>query len=286
MTKQGIAMDQDESPLLRIPAEIRLLIYEHLFDDRGHRTLSIRNRSRLATKQDGLRRTSYRVIEQSLHRLSFETTYCLQTDVNLDLSVMSANRQIYRETSYLLYGQHSFDFRDDIEAIVPFLQDRTLASRRLIQEVSVYKRPMHSYDSGKYEWTKMCKYLGDMGTLKRLHLTVEGGRPKVEWNGPKELLVSDLRLLWQVKHDSMDWVSDLTQARGIEEVEIIPEYRYIAPPKTTAMLLYAAFSESITTSLVDFLRHDLQIAATSRTHVCNPPVPDKVAEWLYEPGTP
>lgn len=72
-------------------------------------------------------------------------------------------------------------------------------------------------------------------------------------------LVSDIQLLWLTKHDLPDWVSSMEHLIGIDEVEIVPEIRYLAPPKTTTALLYAAFSKSIDTSFLEFLRSDLHL---------------------------
>jgi hypothetical protein len=122
------------------------------------------------------------------------------------------------------------------------------------------KRLSYMNESAKYDWTKVCQYLGSLGRLRKLRLVVEGGRPKDEWDGPKELLVSDLRLLCRAKHDVVDWVTDLGQAaRLIEEVEIVPRVGYLVPPKTTSMVLYAALSASLSSSLVEFLRSDLDL---------------------------
>lgn len=276
---------------MRLPVEIRLLIYDYLFDDGGHKILHIRNVSRFRQTDRGSekqRRSTYQVMERSFHHICFETTYCLDgSNARFDTAIMSVNRQVYHETSHLLYGEHAFDFGADLEAVVPFLEDRLPQTRALIREISVQKRPVHADESGKYDWAKMCRYLGGMDTLCRLRLVVEGGRPAAEWDGPRELSPSDLRLLWLVKHHSMEWATNLAEAaRGVREVEIVASVGYLAPPKTTAMLLYAAFSASITTSLVEFLRSDLGVPATAGRAEAGNARPNWVEGWVAAPGTP
>ncbi|KAL0936100.1 autophagy-related protein 3 [Colletotrichum truncatum] len=210
------------------------------------------------------RRSSYRIIERSFHRQCFETTYHLAANTKMHTAIMAVNRKIYRETSHLLYGLHGFDFSSDIEAIVPFLRDLTPNSRAIIQEMTIRKdRPMYFCESDRLDWLNMCKYLQGLDkVIPKLRVIVEGGKPTNEWEGPQKLGVSDLRLLSLIKHDSMDWIAELQKVQGLEELEIVPHIRYLPQPNTTATLLFAAFSASIDTSLVEFLRTDCQLPAT------------------------
>jgi len=258
-------MAEDGSPLLRLPAEIRLDIYHHLLLSDGAKTLAIRNR----TQRDGSKPPNklappFKMFGRTIPRRSTaETPYRLKTDVEIHSAIMCVNRQTHLEASELVYGKHCFDFGEDIEAVVPFLEDRTLEARRQISEISVQLKPAKSYEGWNDDWMDLCRYLAEMGTLKKLRLVVQGGRPTGTWDGPKELLVSDLRLLWRIKHDIMAWAGGLALLRGIPEVEIAPDVRYLAPPTTAAALLYAALSASINTSLVEFLRSDLKLQATA-----------------------
>ncbi|KAF3344686.1 hypothetical protein VdG2_06872 [Verticillium dahliae VDG2] len=77
------------SPLMRIPAELRVLIYEHLLDDGGNTQIEIRNKPRqgcACTEQHGAqRRSRYRVIEKNFHQDCYETTYVLASPAALHL---------------------------------------------------------------------------------------------------------------------------------------------------------------------------------------------------------
>ncbi|KAI3527471.1 hypothetical protein CSPX01_16956 [Colletotrichum filicis] len=268
-------MDEEQSPLMRIPAEIRIMIYEYLLDDAGERRLAVRNKAMHQLHTGALstyRRTSYRIIERSFHRQCFLTTYAHHHPASpkstMHPEIMAVNRRIHRETSHLLYGRpHGFDFGSDVEAVVPFLKDLTPSSRSAIQELTIRKDGpvMHcNSESDRLDWATMCAYLGRLDkAIPRLRIIVEGGRPTAAWEGPQVLSVSDLRLLALIKHDSMEWVAELAKVEGIEQLEIVPRIRHLPAPGTTATLLFAAFSASIDTALVEYLQTDCGLPATA-----------------------
>ncbi|KAK1978097.1 hypothetical protein LZ30DRAFT_663858 [Colletotrichum cereale] len=259
-------MDKDESPLMRIPAEIRMMIYEHLLDDGGERRLAVRNKAMHQLPMDILktyRRSQYRVIERSFHRQCFETTYHLASGTTMHPAIMAVNRQIHRETSHMLYGLHGFDFGSDVEAVVPFLRDLTPVSRAAIREITVCKNgPLYYCESDRLDWANMCRYLRGLDkVVPRVRIVVEGGEPAAAWEGPQQLGVSDLRLLALIKHDSMEWIAELQRVEGIEQLEIVPHMRRLRTPGTTSTILFAAFSASIGTALVDYLRSECGLPA-------------------------
>ncbi|KAI1107629.1 hypothetical protein F4804DRAFT_296598 [Jackrogersella minutella] len=251
----------DVSPLMRAPAEIRMMIYAYLFDDGGNKQLRIQNAgaSKLS-KTEGRIRSRYYMLERSIHRRCYETTYRLDTDgVSFCAAAMRVNRKMYEETSYLVYGGHTFDFGSHIEAVEPFLSDLTPSSRQLIREISLYKQgPVPPYDNDRGEWKNVCRFLHDHGSIKKLRLVVQGGRPSVTWDGPKEFTAADLSLLFDIKHESMEWVGELARVKGIEELEILPDVQYCPPPSSTNMIIFAALSASIERGLTEFLRTKLR----------------------------
>lgn len=249
------------SNLMAVPPEVRGLVYEYLFDDAGHKWLNIRSaRAGKVPAQQGSTRSRYHTLDRSLHRRCYETTYQLENeDAYFCAPLMRVNWAIYRETSYLIYGRHSFDFGGDIEAIEPFITDLTPASRDLLQEISLYKRgPIPMYESDRCEWRSVCRFLQETGVVKKLRLVVQGGLPNVEWQGPKEFTANDFRLLADLKHESLDWVNELAQVQ-IEELEVLSDVHYFPPPTSTNMLVFAAFSASIERGLTEFLRSQLRL---------------------------
>lgn len=261
--------------LLSIPTEIRLYIYDYLLDDGGNKWLAIRNKPALQTIGDGSshhdlavrKRTRYHVMERvSLcHQRCHETTYHLanmNSAVKLHTAILAVCRLLYHEAAEKLYGEHCFDFSHHIEAVVPFLQDRTQYTRSLVTSISVYKRgpfPSWGYLSAKSEWSYMCNYLSSSHCLKRLCLTVEGGQPGQKWEGVRQLSESDIRLLSMINHDTLDWVKDLIKIKGLEDLRIVPDFKYIPVAESSAMIVYAALSASLEEGLLDFLRSEMGI---------------------------
>jgi hypothetical protein len=94
---------QQQSPLLAMPAEIRLNVYSYLLNDGGHQSLSIRNQPDSRYNQwelgVGLQRpvlprqsTKYHVMERTsmFSRRCFETTYHLASqDAEFHVSAFS-----------------------------------------------------------------------------------------------------------------------------------------------------------------------------------------------------
>ncbi|KAI2616520.1 hypothetical protein GGR54DRAFT_227980 [Hypoxylon sp. NC1633] len=248
------------SPLMRVPAEVRMMIYAYLFDDGGNRQLQIQNAGAdKLPKTEGRIRSRYYVLERTFHRRCYETTYRLETeDVSFCSSIMRVNKKVYEETSYLIYGEHTFEFGGHIEAVEPFLSDLTPQSRELINEISLYKRgPIPPYNNDRSEWRNLCRFLKDHGSVRKLRLVVQGGRPKTAWEGPQEFTAADLKLLADIKHECLDWVSELSHVKGIEELEILPDVQFCAPPSSTNMIIFAALSASIERGLTEFLKAQL-----------------------------
>ncbi|XXG98653.1 hypothetical protein Hte_004980 [Hypoxylon texense] len=250
----------EASPLMRAPVEVRMMIYDYLFDDGGNKQLCIRNGAAgKLPKTEDRRRSRYYVLDKTFHRRCYDTTYRLDTEgAHFCAAVMRVSRKVYEETSYVLYRGHTFDFGSDIEAVEPFLSDLTPASRRLIREISLYKRgPVQPYDNDRSEWRNACRFLQEQGSIRKLRLVVQGGRPSTTWEGPKEFTAADLKLLFDIKHESLDWVEELLHIRGLEELEILPDVHYCPPPSSTNMIIFAALSASIERGLTEFLKNQL-----------------------------
>lgn len=255
---------------------------------------------------NGRRRTSstYHVMERTsmFHRRCYQTTYQLALPASPDpadatnkmhVAILAACRQTHHEAAELLYGRHGFDFGDHVEAVVPFLQDRTPYAAALLRTLSVYKRgpaPCLGAASEKHEWSYLCRFLASSNNIRpsidnedggggnntqqgskrgntnavtairRLRLVVETGRPSQPWTGVQTLTEADIRLLSLVGgHDVLDWVAELAQVQGLETLEVVPDEKYLPAPKTPAMTLYAALSASIGGGLAPFLRTEMNI---------------------------
>ena len=257
----------DVPALLRIPPEIRLIIYEHLLDTGGCGSISLQSQARhlsIQKKLEAQRRTSYHVLDRSFMRASYQTTYCLSTPAKIHPAILGVNRRIGKEAAYFLYGTHNFQFISDLEAVLPFLHDLTIPTRGLIQEITLRKRgSVCIIESESPAWGFVCQNLCMLPNLRKLKVIIEGGCPRHEWQGPQTLILSDLRLLYSTHHESLQWVRELASVKGLERLEIVTDMQHMPQPKTTSSLIFAALSASIETSLVEFLKTDLGMPATS-----------------------
>ena len=251
--------------LMRLPPELRAHIYEYLLDVGKDKQIYIRNKH----LKDGHQRATpapsrsyYYTVDRSIGKRTWKTTYCIQGDKTLHMAILGVNRKMREEASHMLYARHSFDFADHIEAVAPFFEDRAVSSRDLVQEITLHKQgPMMPIESDAQAWAATCRILQTAGQLKRLTLVIGGGRPNGPWDGPQSLSVSDLKLLYETRHECLEWARELARVKSVEVVEISADLSYLAPPSSNAMLIFAAFSASIETTLIDFLREELGIPA-------------------------
>ena len=256
---QSIMSIADLSPFMSIPSEIRLIIYGLLFDDKSQKTFEIRNQSPdVYKRRDKPFRTSYRVLGKDLMRQSSPTTYCLNSDAEIHTSIMGVNRKIHEESTHLFYTGHSFSFGRDVEAIVPFFSDLTVATRPLIREISLVKQgSVYSRDYDRCEWSSLCEFLRDNMQLQSLKLTVEGGRPSLGWDGLKLFTVGDFQTMKDIHYEPLEWVWELLTVKGIRNLEIGSEIHHCPPSHSKAMAFFAAFSSSIEKGFAEYLKGQL-----------------------------
>lgn len=242
-----------------------MMIYGYLLDNGGSPRIAIRNKPPSSTTfglTQGTRRSAYRIVERSLQKRLYETTYYAESDGEMHPAILAVNQLIREEASHFLYGMHSFHFAGDLEAVIPFLSDRTLITRDLVQEITLHKKgPLATMETDAGAWAAICRFLGALPKFNKLRIVLEGGRPDQPWDGPQELSCSDLRFLYATRHESMAWARALAEVKTATEVEVVADLRRLAQPETTATIVYAAFSASIETTLVEFLRTELGVPA-------------------------
>jgi hypothetical protein len=177
-------------------------------------------------------------------------------------SIMGVNRQIHEETSYLLYGRHTFSFGRDIEAIVPFFSDIMKDNRPLVHEISLVKQgSVYCRDYDRCEWSNVCEFLQKDMQIRCLVLVVEGGRPSLGWDGLPKYSVSDFKTLSSVKYEALEWVWELLSIRGVLKLDVKSEIHHCPPSHSSAMAFFAAFSASIESGFTEYLREELLIEA-------------------------
>ena len=249
----------EEPPFMRIPSEIRLMIYDLLLNDKGNKVLEFRNEEPdKYNKRASTIRTSYNVLGRDLARQSRLTTYHLVSDIEMHTAVMRVNRQIYAETAHSLYSTHSFSFGRDIEAIVPFFGDLTKQTRPLIREISLVKQgSVYSRDYDRCEWAQMCSFLREQMQIRSLNLVVEGGRPSLGWAGLPTYSANDFKTLEKVKLEQLEWVWQLLAIKGIKKLEVGSQINHCPPSHSDAMAFFAGFSASIEEGFAEYLRGKL-----------------------------
>ncbi|KAF7912577.1 uncharacterized protein EAF01_001598 [Botrytis porri] len=250
------------SALVSMPSEIRVMIYEYLFNDYNNKSFEIRNQKPYAYGQrpDGPSRSlrsSYSVDFSPL-RQQLQTTYELCTAVDIHTSIMRVNRKIYEETLPMLYYNRIFSFHKDIEAIVPFFSDLNPGTRPLVQEISLFKRGfIFSLESNRCDWNNLCKFLRDHMQLKGLKLIVEGGQPRGEWE-TRQYTSSDFETLTSHSNEHLVWVSQLLEIKGIQKLDITSEIQSMPSSNhSSSMALFVAFSASIMNGFAEYLRREL-----------------------------
>ncbi|KAI0537077.1 hypothetical protein GGR58DRAFT_502552 [Xylaria digitata] len=213
------------------------------------------------------RRSKYHVIDRSFNRRCVETTYRLaNSGAYFCAALMRVNRRVYGEAAQLVYAGHTFDFGADVEAVKPFLEDLTDDTRALVASIALYKKGPWLYDcwSDRCEWRATCNYLRTHASVKHLRLIVQAGQlakgREAEVEGPRELTSRDVALLVDIRHDTLHWVGDVVRLKGLEEIEVIPDFCTMPPPQTSNMFVFLAFSASIHTGVKEFLYQRLQLA--------------------------
>ncbi|KAH8706930.1 hypothetical protein GQ44DRAFT_629354 [Phaeosphaeriaceae sp. PMI808] len=75
-------------------------------------------------------------------------------------SLLTLNRQIHAESSKILYSTYCFSFHTSIEATVPFLSDLTPIARCHIRHLSFTKKALpYTKEFDRAEWSSLCKLI-------------------------------------------------------------------------------------------------------------------------------
>ncbi|UNI19266.1 hypothetical protein JDV02_005460 [Purpureocillium takamizusanense] len=259
----------DPPPFLRIPRAIRLMMYEHLLDVHDSKTLNFRNHYLLPLPKSihgdqRMRRSIYNALEPTLGRRACKATYVLADACDIHVAILAVSRQVRSEALALLYAKHTFHFGGDIEAAIHMLGDLSTTTRGVVRDIALRKGCPTTFIGNDYpSRASACGLLRTLPRLRKLSIVVGGGRPRSPWDGPRELSVSDLRLLSDTRHELLQWVRDLVGLESLEVLEMSADLAPMAPPGTSAILIFAAFSGSIETTLVDFMRLHLGMPAVA-----------------------
>ncbi|KAB2577056.1 hypothetical protein BFW01_g2403 [Lasiodiplodia theobromae] len=208
-------MVKQTSTFLRLPAEIRLMIYEELLlppassepcppaakfvapvyreDEqnashhlRAPRTLQIRtvnpdSPASSAILSPSSTRPRYHIRDPFRTR-TMSTTYALANNPGLHPAILRTCHQCHAEAAELLYGAYAFDFDTHVEAIVPFLSTLTPLARACLTRLALVKRALPSVkEFDRAEWCAACEYMARELAVPALTLSlgVVAGKPPV-----------------------------------------------------------------------------------------------------------
>ncbi|KAF1959555.1 hypothetical protein CC80DRAFT_590772 [Byssothecium circinans] len=228
------------SPLLRLPLEIRLIIYEHLlfpstlpssshstsvtnllpdfhtYDSNdtndGPFTLAVRTINPYLgahSSRSWRKRSTYHVRAGPFLTTTTPTTYrILLSPHTAHLrhtvpSLLTLNHQIHAEAAKVLYSTYTFNFRTCIEAAVPFFSDLTPIARSSIRSIDITKKALpYTKEFDRAEWAALCAYLGTEMQVQRLGLSVAAGRPGEKgWEGVVPIRRADFEVMRRMKRE-------------------------------------------------------------------------------------
>ncbi|RMZ71772.1 autophagy-related 3 [Pyrenophora seminiperda CCB06] len=200
------------SPLLRLPFEVRLMIYEYLLlpsttpstgngtsvanllpDFHTYQSEDTNNNAFMLSvrtidpwfgaqgPRTWRRRSTYHIRTGPFLTTTTPTTYrVLLSPYTAHLrhtipSLLLLNSQIHAEASKVLYSTYTFSFHMSIEAIVPFLSDLTPHSLAAIRHISLTKKALpYTKEFDRAEWKSMCEFLAGGVDSKDDDGTIEG----------------------------------------------------------------------------------------------------------------
>ena len=253
------------APFFKVPAEIRLIIYELLLSDPADKILRIRTEDAATyekRKWEQRQRSNFRYIEDRMRSRSGESTYCLVKSPKLYPSILCVNRQIYSEASHVLYS-HIFDFGMDIECILPFLKDLTPTALSSIKRLKMVKRSLpYTKDFDRCEWRNACEFISKNLDLMQLDLGVYGGtpslanRPALHWKQNSTYTKADFAIISRLQEceDDMDWVKHVTAIKGLQVLNVKALLEHCPIPGSKAMAFFVNFSASIEKGFTEYLR--------------------------------
>lgn len=140
-------------------------------------------------------------------------------------AILLTCRQICAEATPCLYEQHTFEFGNQFEAAAAFFRDRSPYSASALRTISLRVHPTGLRRNFSV-WMYLCEALTKYGRVQRLELIVETDHPhktpdEALADGCRPLTESDMRLLFDLQHTSVDWVAPLSEVQGIEELNVL-----------------------------------------------------------------
>lgn len=283
-----------QSPLLRLPTEIRLMILNILLlsstntIDTTHTTSSARilpsapdyhryegSRSGSATPtipantlkiraEDPLSysarraqhtRSQFKIRSDRFRARCMDTTYHLLSNPSLSTHILLANARIHAEAAELLYSAYVFDFDTHVEAIVPFFTDLTPWARSCVRGIRLVKRALpYDKEFDRAEWSAAVAYIAEHVPVQALSLGVVAGKPGAR-GWDMVPLYTATDFDYLKQMDGMEWVQDLLAIKSLVSLDVEAVIEHCPPPMSNSMASYVRFSASIDGPFADYMRN-------------------------------
>jgi len=264
---------ENVTPLLRAPAEIRLVIYKLLLLNHDDKTLRIRIEDPSIykdRKREQRERCKFRFMNDRMRSRSTESTYFLKRTPyqEIDAAILGVNHQIHEEASHVLYHEHVFDFDMDIESIVPFLNDLTPVALSSIKHIRLVKRSLpYTKDFDRCEWRNACNFITENMRSKNMRLQlldlyVYGGTPSLanqstlHWKQNHTYTKSDFGIISKLEdmEEDMEWVKHIVAIKGLRMLNVKALLEHCPIPGSKKMAFFVNFSASIEKGFTDYLK--------------------------------
>ena len=273
------------SPLLRLPSEIRIQIYECLIPLRNSRlNISPIELDPVLEQSDSCKpcphRRRFRLLTDRVRGTSGPATYCWRPVPGqevLDLHVMGVNRQIHEETCEMLYSNNLFYFGENIECIVPFLLDLTDAGRASLKRIAMTKRSLtNTKDFDRCEWGAACEYLSQNMSIECLDLYVYGVKSRISVNASCTTTSQNSDYVCRhcncvrdfEAHDELEWARQLRSIKGLKKLQVKANIEECYPPRSGVMDFFLKFSPRIEGDFALWLRTCMTFRPTDVIKIC------------------
>lgn len=295
-------MEEEQSPFLRLPAEIRLMIYHLLLVPSQECVLAASNTKRTAClsyydyepneankilgpilqirtldpfhepsalrpalhESSHLRRARFAIRDHYRAR-TMKTTYTVENNPGIYANILGACRQIHAEAAPVLYGAYTWDFDTHVEAIVPFFMDLSPLARKSVRRVGLVKKAMpYEREFDRCEWDISTSFLAQsLPSLRRLELGVVAGKPGPQgWDELPQWRKEELKILVRRSWDGLEWVAQVARIK-IESVGVRAIVEHCLPPNSESMAFWVSLSKSLEGGFADWLREMMVVNGAS-----------------------
>jgi hypothetical protein len=260
------------SPLLGLPVEIRLMIYDYLLFPSAttlSKDLNIKPNinfrlidpiiefpewSRAVLPK--YRRSKCHIHTGRFRGRTMQTTYTTTGSPNIHASILATCKKIHAEGVEVLYGSNTFAFGTCVEAISPFLDDLTAEAKGHVKRVALAKRALpYDRDFDCAEWRAATFAIAThLPNLHTLDLGVVAGKPGPGgWDEVQAWSKHDFESWTKRSWAGLEWVKDVARVRA-REVNVGAIVEHCPPPMSERMSFWVEISKSVEGGFGEWVR--------------------------------